>query len=189
MPTTIIHHGGHLAAPRSSSCGVAGGRPPPAGGYGAQYYNTSKAKQGDKGTEVLPAAPSGVVWKSGDTVEISWAIMANHGGGYQYRLCHAEDPLGLTEECFTKMPLQFVGPQMFRWGGKGGRTFNFTGTYVSEGTIPDGSTWAMNPIPDSGSDPDRGAHPGVSFKPRCEEIPGCNHTRFGMDTNCLCSGE
>jgi hypothetical protein len=27
-------------------------------------------------------------------VEVSWAIEANHGGGYQYRLCKVDDPLG-----------------------------------------------------------------------------------------------
>ena len=36
----------------------------------------------------------------------SWTINANHGGGYQYRLC----PLGeaLTEACFQRMPLPFA---------------------------------------------------------------------------------
>ena len=33
-------------------------------------------------------------WKAGATVEVSWAIEANHGGGYQYRLCKVDDPLG-----------------------------------------------------------------------------------------------
>ena len=38
---------------------------------------------------------------------MAWGIAANHGGGYQYRLCPAgEDP---TEECFQKTPLEFVG--------------------------------------------------------------------------------
>ena len=30
---------------------------------------------------------AGTVWKSGTEVNVSWAITANHGGGYQYRLC------------------------------------------------------------------------------------------------------
>ena len=39
--------------------------------------------------------------------KVAWGIAANHGGGYQYRLCPAsEDP---TEECFQKTPLEFVG--------------------------------------------------------------------------------
>ena len=64
-----------------------------------------------------------------------------------------------TEECFQKMPLEFVGQQGFVWGG--GAETCFTGTYVrcscvvlslytvtsSEGTVPPGSSWAMNPLP------------------------------------------
>ena len=39
--------------------------------------------------------------------KVAWGIAANHGGGYQYRLCPADaDP---TEECFQKTPLDFVG--------------------------------------------------------------------------------
>lgn len=53
------------SAPVFDSCGVAGGRPPPAGNYGAQYYNTSHASQGDHGSKVLKPAPSGVVLSPG----------------------------------------------------------------------------------------------------------------------------
>ena len=34
-----------------------------------------------------------------------WQITANHGGGYQYRLCPASEKI--TEECFQKNPLRF----------------------------------------------------------------------------------
>ena len=110
--------------------------------------NTTHAKLGDKGTEVLPKAPSGTVWKPGQTVEVSWTIEANHAGGYLYRLAPADGPL--TEEVFNKMPLEFVGQQSFRWGGgapHGGAQVFFNGTYVSEGTVPPGSRWALNPVP------------------------------------------
>eukprot|EP01045_Picozoa_sp_COSAG04_P054569 COSAG04_NODE_24459_length_321_cov_1.405405_1_plen_47_part_10 len=40
-------------------------------------------------------------------VEVIWQILANHGGGYQYRLCPADEPGGLTEECFFRTPLAF----------------------------------------------------------------------------------
>ena len=33
-------------------------------------------------------------------------LFASPGGGYQYRLCAADQPL--TEACFQKMPLAFV---------------------------------------------------------------------------------
>jgi hypothetical protein len=98
------------SAPVFDSCGVAGGRPPPAGGYGAQYFNTSFASQGDLGSVVLPRTPSETVWEAGAVVEVSWAIYANHGGGYQYRLCPADEPL--TEACFFRTPLPFVGSQV-----------------------------------------------------------------------------
>merc|ERR1711907_60973 len=76
-------------------------------------------------------------------------------------------------------------------GGKHGKTFNFTGTYVSQGTKPHGSKWAMNPIPDFGSDPNRGPHPAVSFQPRCPESEACLKGDHGsaMDNPCQCSGE
>ena len=50
----------------------------------ARYVNTTKSKQGDLGS-LLPHAPSGTVWTAGKPAEVSWSIMANHGGGYQYR--------------------------------------------------------------------------------------------------------
>eukprot|EP01052_Picozoa_sp_SAG31_P012111 SAG31_NODE_699_length_12741_cov_5.762617_12_plen_80_part_00 len=60
---------------------MAGGKPPPRGThFGAEYYNTTLAKQGDLGSE-LPKAHTGVAWKAGTVVEVSWAIEANHGGG------------------------------------------------------------------------------------------------------------
>ena len=134
------------SAPVLDACGIAGGRVPGQGdgGYGAVYQNTSHAKEGDLGSQ-LPHLPSGVVWKAGDVVEVAWTLQANHGGGYSYRLC----PLGSTldEECFQKTPLDFVGQSAFRWGGRGGKVHNFNATYVTEGTTPTGSMWAMNPVP------------------------------------------
>ena len=82
----------------------------------------------------------------GGLVEVAWTVRTNHGGGYQYRLCPAGSKL--TEDCFHKMPLPFEGLSSLRWGGKtAGKQLWFKGTYVSEGTLPEGSTWAMNPLP------------------------------------------
>eukprot|EP01050_Picozoa_sp_SAG11_P012786 SAG11_NODE_1445_length_4891_cov_8.267738_1_plen_78_part_00 len=69
---------------------MAGGGPH-RGGFGAQYFNTTHGSQGQKGSEVLKPRPTGVNWKAGSTVEVSWAIEANHGGGYQvtFRPSHA----------------------------------------------------------------------------------------------------
>lgn len=69
------------AAPVFDSCGMAGGHKPSNGGFGGIYVNTSHAKLGDKGTDVLPKKPTGVIWKAGQVYEVAWTIEANHGGG------------------------------------------------------------------------------------------------------------
>ena len=88
------------------------------------------------------------------------------------------------------MPLEFVGSQALRWGGPGGEMENITGTYVTEGTLPKGSTWAMDPIPCDMACP---GCPGWTFEPRCKETPGCGNWRNGSrsdtETNhCRCTG-
>jgi len=68
------------SAPMIDSCGMAGGRYPGqgTGGAGAQYQNTSIAKEGDMGSK-LPLGPAEVTWKAGSSVEVGWTVMANHG--------------------------------------------------------------------------------------------------------------
>ena len=146
-------------APVFDSCGMAGGGPKEMPGE-AKYTPTQFAKQGDLGSKMLPQAPTGVKWTIGGNATVKWSIRANHGGGYQYRLCPAGEEL--TEECFMKTPLPFVDTV---------HTLEFidrpstqiAGTYVSEGTNPPGSMWAMNPLPYS--------NPGapVEFEPPCHE--------------------
>jgi hypothetical protein len=65
--------------------------------------------------------------------------------GYQQRIAPADEPL--TEANFQKNPLRFAGNPSLRWNGTNGRSLSFNGTYVSEGTVPTGSTWARNPLP------------------------------------------
>ena len=62
------------------------------------------------------------------------------GGGYQYRLCPVDQTL--DERCFRKLPLQFAAQPRLRWSGVDGHQENITGTYLREGTLPQGSTWA-----------------------------------------------
>ena len=66
-------------------------------------------------------------------------------GGYQWRIAKADGPL--TEATFQKTPLPFAGQPTLRWNGTNGPTQKFNGTFVSEGTVPAGSTWAKNPLP------------------------------------------
>lgn len=87
------------------------------------------------------------------------------GGGYSYRLCPAIEEL--SEECFTRHPLEFVQDKQAILRADGS-TIPIKGTFTSEGTYPPGSTWAMLPIPEDG------------LGPRC--LPGPNDnasTPFG----------
>lgn len=132
-------------APVNDACGMAGGTTPAHRGPGDAVFGTTEfAKQGDLGSKVLNPAPSGTLWTVGTVVEVSWGIRYNHGGGYQYRLCPANEEL--TEECFQKQPLDFVrDKQVLQWNN--GTRLPIKGIFVDEGTIPAGSTWARNPIP------------------------------------------
>ena len=110
-------------------------------------------------------------------MRVSWSITANHGGGYQYRLCPADQHL--TEQCFQNLPLDFVGQQGFVWAD--GTDFWFDGDYVTEGTVPQGSKWAKNPLPRNDT-----AQTGKSFPPKCQEVPDCGSTL--VNSKCKCSG-
>ena len=170
-------------APGSSgvfdACGMAGGHKPPDGGFGGIYVNTTHAKLGDRGTDVLPRGPPTATWTQGAEVEVSWAIEANHGGGYQYRLCPAEN--ATTEACFQRMPLPFVGQQGLRWYGRDSPdaiAISFKGVYVTEGVSPPGAAWAMNPIPRN----DEG-QTGKGFAPRCTNASMCQGMEDGSNAN------
>lgn len=146
-------------APVVDPCGLAGGTP-----WGADvseagdYTNTSYAHHGMLGTS-LPKMPTGVEWKIGGEAEVTWQIRNNHGGGYSYRLCPATS--NLTEECFQQTPLEFVQDQqaiVF----EDGHILHVEGTFISDGTFPVGSMWAMMPMPPTW------------LGPRC--LPGPNDT-------------
>jgi hypothetical protein len=159
---------------------MAGGTDPKHQGPGeAVFAKTKFAKQGDLGRDVLKKGPAAATWYAGAAVEVAWGMRVNHGGGYQYRLCPAAD--ALTEECFQRHPLKFAtGLQKLRYTD-GSETKYFNGTYVSEGTIPKGSTWAMNPIPRL----DRGTHGGAppSWK-RCVPRALGNDSSFPISQSC-----
>jgi hypothetical protein len=125
------------SAPVYDPCGRAGGGPNPTGGKG-EYTDTKFATFGQLGS-TLPKQPSGVTWKAGDVVETLWSVRANHGGGWQFRLC----PLGseLTEDCFQQTPMPFARDSRMMMSN--GTMLNLTSTFVSEGTSPEGSTWQM----------------------------------------------
>lgn len=150
-------------APVVDACGLAGGTPwtQNVSEWG-DYVPTTHASHGYYGSK-LAAMPNGVVWKIGGTAETIWQIRANHGGGYQYRLCPASEPI--TETCFQKHPLDFVeSKQQLQFPN--GTRLPIKGTFVSVGTQPAGSTWSMNPIPP------RCLGPGCSNRaPFCKPCP------------------
>ena len=67
------------AAPVFDACGMAGGEPL-AGKenmQGAKYTATIHAKQGDRGSVVLPPMPTGTIWTAGQPAAVSWTMRAN----------------------------------------------------------------------------------------------------------------
>eukprot|EP01065_Artemidia_motanka_P022808 TRINITY_DN269_c2_g1_i1.p1 TRINITY_DN269_c2_g1~~TRINITY_DN269_c2_g1_i1.p1 ORF type:complete len:539 (+),score=158.47 TRINITY_DN269_c2_g1_i1:54-1619(+) len=129
------------SAPVFDSCGMAGGTPL-AGGYGAVYRNTSHAVQGDLGSKKLQPLRSGTVWQAGGSYEVSWTVQANHGGGYQYRLCPASGRV--SEECFQRNPLGFVGNTSFiQYGSDPATRVGIPAVRA----VVSGREWTRNPIP------------------------------------------
>merc|ERR1712054_72189 len=89
-----------------------------------------------------------MVWKAGSIVEVEWAIYANHGGGYSYRLCKKEEGKEATEECYQQTPLDFATETTeIRYKDGSKQPFLINATTTSVGTWPEGSQWRKNPIP------------------------------------------
>ena len=138
-------------APVVDPCGQAGGE------YAYQrmggdsvFTNTTNAGKGMKGSEVLKPTPRAnrTRWRAGSSVEVQWGVRYNHGGGYSYRLCPADEPL--TEACFQRHPLDFDRTQqVLKWNdGKTTYPMGDKAIFVDGNiTYPVGSTWARNPIP------------------------------------------
>jgi hypothetical protein len=124
-------------APVMDPCGVITGNQ-------AGEHVDGAPKPGTRGSS-LPAS-QGPKWAAGSQQDVSWSLYANHGGGYAYRLCPKTSKL--SEDCFQKQHLQFVGSKS--WIQYGDDAYNRTAipaTRVSKGTHPIGSQWTKNPIP------------------------------------------
>jgi len=178
-------------APIFDACGKAGGgeREGCVGSGAAFFTDTEYVKGGDLGSQVLPEMPSGTVWYIGQEAETMWGIRANHGGGYQYRLCPKSH--SVTEECFKKMPLPFTGKQsiLYRNGTRQRINSKYayangTGVFTADGGVPGMGAWALNPIPDTNQGDAPGTKPGVGL-----EFPApCDDDASGP-TKGVCSGE
>ena len=73
-------------------------------------------------------------------------LAVNHGGGYSYRLCPRS--ANLTEQCFQRTPLAFVGNTSDLVGPSGEVFHTIPAARTTVGTTPTGSEWTRNPIPD-----------------------------------------
>lgn len=86
-------------------------------------------------------------WKAGSVQEVAWAITANHGGGFAYRLCNADKNPGLEEECFQANHLEFVGDTQDILDATGKVASTIPAVRMNNGTFPAQSTWTRNPFP------------------------------------------
>lgn len=128
-----------------SGCGVAGGGPKELdnGGIPPPGY-----KQGVDFLTIPEQKPT--TWKRGSEQEVAFGIFANHGGGYSWRLCNKKD--NVSEACFQKTPLSFVGDTQWiryapivQWDKV---------TTIPDYEIPatrvktkDNGEWTRNPVP------------------------------------------
>jgi len=150
------------SAPISSSCGVAGGNPNGCPGGSSQNIGEDCPgggwSYGPSAEEyyVSPGFPGVVTteWKAGSTVEAAWGMVANHGGGYAYRLCKVpqQGVAALTEECFQRGHLEFAGDKQWVQVDEDQEDpsvnrFEFEAVRTTVGTFPEGSQWTRNPIP------------------------------------------
>jgi len=141
------------SAPVFSPCGWGGGNPM---GCRPQDSQESEECQGG-GYSFGPdsrdlAWPNTVYtdWERGTRAEVGWGMIANHGGGYSYRLCKVVDdhPGDVTEECFQKTPLRFGSENSWvQYGWDESSRVVFKANRTTVGTFPSGSEWTMNPIP------------------------------------------
>jgi len=102
-------------APLASPCGVDGGNAqgcpagnPGKGGCAAGGYGHGPDARDWYQNWTRPVTS----WPAGSVQNMTWGVLANHGGGYSFRLCKMPESgmlADLTEECFQAGALDFVG--------------------------------------------------------------------------------
>jgi len=143
-----------LAPVIGSGCGSAGGGP-------IRHENGGMAppgfKQGADALDVTRRSDNPIEWSRGSTAEVAFGLLANHGGGYSYRLC-PDDGRTISEQCFQANVLEFASDKhTLRYASSQQNNYPPYNISVS---IPDvdipltkwvdpenNSTWARNPIP------------------------------------------
>jgi len=173
-------------APVFDPCGMAGGRWTEA--FNAAAFNTTKfAKMGDLGSQVLRPRPTGTTWKRGRTAKTRWQLTANHGGGYIYRLCPADQPL--TEACFQKTSLKWATASHVLRFANASQDMEINATDVKRGG---GIGWRLNPFPNVRKDPcdyNVTAKDGPGHHCAWTHCPGCGAPHYAADESCpdVCS--
>lgn len=129
-------------------CGAAGGGP-------VEMANGGAPPPGIKqGADFLTALkPTGVTtWQRGSVQEVAWAILANHGGGYSWRICPKNGDV--SEACFQRNVLKFVGNKTtIRYGDveiydqKLPHIPDYEIDLVKWVDLETGAEWAKDPIP------------------------------------------
>jgi hypothetical protein len=96
-------------------------------------------------------------WEIGGVATVGFSMVANHGGGYSWRLCKKSD--GVSEECFQKTTLPFHGDHSWLQytdlipSRDESGPLKFPKVEIPRVTVPGdqvhpaGSHWARNPIP------------------------------------------
>jgi len=141
-----------------SPCGIYGGNPfgCPAGDensrgmacFGGGYgYGEDALKEYGKSLTGMEKTKVAV----GGELEAGFALQANHGGGYAYRLCKLPedgDRSKLTEECFQAGHLEFANNDhsWVQFGKDKKNRIKFKATRSTNGTYPAGAVWTKNPI-------------------------------------------
>jgi len=175
-----------------SPCGVAGGNPlgcpkGAAPGPGGDCHNGGFS-YGPKAEEMDFEDPVTTEWIAGKNQVVGWGIIANHGGGYSYRLCKLpeEGRIGLSEECFQQNPLKFASNVSWaQWGDDPSSKISFLANRTTQGTAPQGSQWTKNPIPACSGfwgglhDDDDSCPEGLQFD---TPVPGVFGSRYHFST-------
>lgn len=136
-------------APTTNVCGIAGGHKnaTPAEQHHTDFqglpYGADHFMMG--GTDLPKRTWENNEWVAGDTAEVGWMLSVNHGGGYIWQLCPADQEL--TEECFGSGSLDFVGDEHTIRYQDTQEEFKIPAMDVNVGTWPEGSQWRRNPLP------------------------------------------
>lgn len=177
-----------------SGCGAAGGGP-------WVYHNGGTApvciKQNADLLVAVKAFASEKIplYRIGGLMDVAFALSANHGGGYHYRLCkkdtEKEGESPVSERCFQQTPLKFAETSSYLINAAGKIFKQFPLTKTSVGTWPVGSEWARVPIPGCRMCADARQECGAPLPPKAaNESGGKYNDAWNQQVNCYarCSG-